>query len=121
MEIKYSIEIMNLHSEKCSELYDVKVCRYKSILGNPYVMTQESQRNEACDKYEMWFKKQSVNLGTAFQNEIDRLLILLRKHKRLRLFCWCAPYRCHAETIRDYLLREIQTDASKKGKPKKEG
>ena len=31
-------------------------CDRGTALGNPFPMRHESQRNEVCDKYELWFK-----------------------------------------------------------------
>ena len=98
------IEIKNLHNIKPNEPYDVRVSR-KSVLGNKFYMEDESQRNEVCDKYKDWFDKESMNpMNTQVQTELKRLETLYIKHGKLRLFCWCSPKRCHAETIRDYLI-----------------
>ena len=98
------IEIMNLRHEKPSELYDVRVDR-KSILGNPFFMEDESKRDEICDKYYIWFGKSLKNMrNTLFGEELVRLKSIYTMHGKLRLFCWCAPKRCHGETIRNYLF-----------------
>jgi hypothetical protein len=36
-------------------------------------------------------------------NELKRLIDIYKKHGRLRLFCWCAPKKCHAETIKELI------------------
>ena len=100
------IEIMNLRTDKPSELWDVKVDR-SSPLGNPFFMKTENRREQVCDKYETWFEEQFTKYTQEermeFNVEIGRLERLHARHGKLRLFCWCAPKRCHAETIRDYL------------------
>ena len=100
------ITIHNLRNEKPRFEYDFKVDR-SSLLGNPYYMVSESQRNKVCDEYETWFQI-GLSQGWTTSKQIDCLKILAEAYKnygKLRLFCWCAPKRCHCETIRDYLLK----------------
>jgi hypothetical protein len=101
------IEICNLRKEKPSQPYDVRVDR-QSILGNPFYMKDESSRDTVCNKYQMYFDKQIKDSKTAFskvfQVELQRLMSIYRDNGVLRLFCWCSPKRCHAETIKKYIL-----------------
>jgi len=99
-----SIEIMNLRNCKPSYPWDVKVDR-SSVLGNPFPMRNESQRTAVCEKYAAYLAVEIKKPG-AFRNEMIRLYRLYQQHGKLRLFCWCAPKRCHAETIRTVLLSE---------------
>lgn len=104
------IEICNLRKQKPKEPYDIKVDR-QSILGNPFYMKSESERDDVCNKYQMYFEKQfkdcvenNIEFSNQFINELQKLVEIYKKHQKLRLFCWCSPKRCHAETIRDYVL-----------------
>ena len=56
--------------------------------GNPFVMRGESTRDEVCDAFENYAKGKLVN-------QPEWLIPLKGKH----LACWCAPKRCHAETL----------------------
>lgn len=109
------ITIENLRRTKPKYAYDVKVDR-SSILGNPYYMKNEGKRDYVCDLYEERFNKLIDNdkhwlevtlitqeYRTKFIHELRNLYELYRIYKQLRLFCWCAPKRCHAETIKRYL------------------
>ena len=95
------IRIKNLRFEKMEKEYDVRVDR-RSILGNPYYMHSEEERDEVCEKYKAYFYKK-IEEDMNFKTEIDRLANIYRKYGQLNLFCWCAPKRCHAETIKEYL------------------
>lgn len=97
-----SIEICNLRKQKPTEIYDVKVDR-TSVLGNPFVMRSEMERDSVCDKYELHFKSKVKNKDYMFMNELCNLLKLYEGYGKLRLFCWCSPKRCHAETIKKYI------------------
>lgn len=96
------IEICNLRKQKLIEIYDVKVDR-TSVLGNPFFMQSEVQRDEVCDKYEVYFNNKVKNKDYKFMNELCNLLKLYEEYGKLRLFCWCSPKRCHAETIKKWL------------------
>jgi len=94
------IEIMNLRNTKPSLPYDFKVDR-TTPLGNKFVMHKESDRNLVCDQYDEHFSdlleserpmKYFMQIYTAY-----------KEHRTVRLFCWCAPKRCHAETIKKVL------------------
>lgn len=95
------IQIKNLRNEKPRFEYQVKVDR-TSVLGNPFYMATEAQRDEVCDKYAEYFEEKRKN-DVAFLNELRRLYKLHRQFGKLELFCWCAPKRCHAETIKKFL------------------
>lgn len=59
--------------------------------GNPYTL---GSRDEMCDNHEALFKCQ-------MQFESFRAAVLGLQGKRL--YCWCAPERCHADTIAAWL------------------
>ena len=94
------IQIKNLKAGKPENPWDVKVDR-SSVLGNPFYMKSESHRDEVCENYAEWFK---ANKSPTFYLELKRLCELYKEHGKLNLYCWCAPKRCHAETIRQHLL-----------------
>ena len=99
------IQICNLKNEKPQYEWDVKVCRKTSLLGNPFIMSNESERNAVCDKYIEWIISQ-LDPGSKDRKVIDELLHLQKLYEqygKLRLFCWCAPKRCHAETIKSLI------------------
>jgi len=100
-----SIEICNLRKQKPTQIYDVRVDR-TSVLGNPFYMKDETQRDIVCDKYEEYFYEQ-IKISQIFRDAIDVLIAIYKKYGKLRLFCWCTPYRCHAETIKKYIEENV--------------
>ena len=42
--------------------------------------------------------------AAAVRAEMERLGALVREGERLRLLCWCAPKRCHADAIADKIV-----------------
>jgi hypothetical protein len=100
-----SIEIKNWNDKNstCARPYDVRVDR-THVLGNPFFMKDESQRNYVCDQYEIWINQQIALKNKKIINALKELKNKYKTYGRLRLFCWCAPKRCHAETIRKLIL-----------------
>jgi uncharacterized protein YebE (UPF0316 family) len=58
-----------------------------SVFGNPFVIGKDGDRDEVCDKYESMVK-----------NDIH-LMKQIKELKGKHLVCFCAPKRCHGETI----------------------
>lgn len=98
------IEICNLRHVKPEYEYDVRVDRSNKILGNKFVMKNESERELVCKQYEIWLYERVGLQDVDIINELQRLGAIYKKYGRLRLFCWCAPKKCHAETIKHLIL-----------------
>lgn len=98
------IIIKNLHNEKPSKPWDVKVDR-SSILGNHSPMRYESDRPKVCKKYYIQFHSRLTHKPEQkrFKAELKRMYDIYQQYGKLNLFCHCAPKQCHAETIKDYL------------------
>ena len=59
--------------------------------GNPFPMDGERNRDLVCDRFEEWIARpEQAALVQAIKAEL----------RGKDLACWCAPKRCHAETIR---------------------
>ena len=99
------ITIKNLRNEKPQNEYDIKVDR-SSVLGNPYFLKYEELRDDVCNKYKMYFYKK-IKTDETFIKELRRISAIYRKYGKLNLFCWCYPKRCHAETIKNWLEKEV--------------
>lgn len=99
-KVKKMILICNLKYDKPVYPYDVRVDRYNKVLGNPFFMVNETQRDFVCIQYEKWLKDKLINKDQDVINELKRICDIYRQHGVLRLFCWCHPKRCHAETIK---------------------
>ena len=94
------IEICNLKNTKPEHPWDFGIHR-RTPIGNPYFMENPSKRNQVCDQYDDWFHHAKHNKG--FHDYLATLVSAYKEHGKLRLFCWCAPKRCHGETIKQYI------------------
>ena len=105
------IEIMNLRglgNRWKQNKWDMKVDR-SSPVGNPYpIKGSYMHRDRVCNMYEKDFGRQMQN--PYFEAYINSLINIYKRHGKLRLFCWCAPKRCHAETIKRFIENVVGTD-----------
>lgn len=101
------VQIKNLRRDSMQFEYDVRVDRMNKVLGNRFVMRSELERDKVCDEYEAWFNEQIAKQNELVLNELRRLYKIYKKYGKLNLFCWCAPKRCHAETIKNFLEKYI--------------
>ena len=104
------IEIMNLRDLKGDarwywkkEKWDMKADR-SSPVGNPYEIGRDGNRDAVCDKYEQEFER--LRGIPFFEAYLQSLLRIYKRHGKLRLWCWCAPKRCHVRTIKNWLELE---------------
>lgn len=75
------------HSNDLSRGHAVYVGR-GTDWGNPFILREEHQRDHVCDLFERYAIWRTVV-------EPDWLKPLRGKN----LCCWCAPKRCHADTL----------------------
>lgn len=115
-----NIIVKNLRTEQLTQAWQVRVDR-TSVLGNPFPMAKESERNIVCEKYRTLLldilknpEKGDVAKRTAFRKELLRLIEIAEKYGKLELFCWCAPKRCHADTLAKYINYAISKRSQKK-------
>lgn len=85
----------------------------KSPVGNPFTMKSETERNLVCEKYEQYFSEQILNVDSEFYKFVSLIERAYSKGFNINLWCWCAPLRCHAETIRKYIKRGETTKKKK--------
>ena len=99
------ITVKNLRTEKPIHPWDVKVDR-SSWFGNRFKMKNESERDKVCEQYKNWFYDELYD--STMQAELSLLKSILVQYGILNLFCWCAPKRCHADIIKDYLVENLK-------------
>jgi len=97
------IEICNLRYKHTIYPFDFRVDR-SNVLGNPFYLHTEKGRNIVCDKYKIWLN-QKLNKDQKIIAEFDKIYQTYLHYGKLRLFCWCAPLRCHSEEIAAKILQ----------------
>lgn len=76
-----------------------------SHLGNPFVMDAKHTRDMVCDDYEEWFKLHKDDAKV--KQQLGTLLARLKTTGSVKLGCYCAPQRCHGDTIKRWLEENV--------------
>lgn len=98
-----SITVVNIHHKPKGSIY----CGRGTPLGNPFVMADESMRDIVCDKYEEWFTNKVMNPDNAVFHEFLDEIVQKAKVEDVSLGCFCAPKRCHCDTIKHYVENKL--------------
>lgn len=80
------VKIYNLRDVPVPD--DAIIVDRSSVWGNPFYMHEEKSRDSVCDAFEKYARERAAN-------DMNWLAPLRGKN----LACWCAPKRCHAETL----------------------
>lgn len=81
-------------------------CGRGSALGNPFPMNNEKDRDDVCDKYEEYFNKQ-IEVGNVAMLSQLKLIEDKAMVGDVNLGCFCAPKRCHCDTIKAYIEAKL--------------
>jgi hypothetical protein len=96
------IENIRTYNPKDNPTYiHVKVDR-STIFGNPYPLSSESYRDTCVSLYRKYFD--TVLLPKSrIRETLSRLSKFHKEGRTIVLLCWCAPKKCHAEVIKEYI------------------
>lgn len=83
-----------------------------SILGNPFRMYREQERDKVCDEFSFYLDNLIVNKDPDISEELQRLVDLLMLDQPVRLGCFCAPRRCHGDKIKEVVLSMLKKQIS---------
>lgn len=92
------ITVVNKYKES-NHIY----CGRGTALGNPFPMHNESQRDGVCDEYEKYFDHQVNELQNPDMLAELRLIYSAARKGDINLGCFCAPKRCHCDTIKAFI------------------
>lgn len=79
-----------------------------SPYGNPFAMSSTRTRDQVCDDYETYFKDQVQN-NRSFKQALDSL-VNKAQTSNIELSCFCAPLRCHGDTIKRYIDKQLTNE-----------
>ena len=128
------IKVVNLRKQIYdSEWLSVR-CDRSSILGNPFHLRNEGERQAVVYAHKQWLNNIRLNprlevplsldywtnqgfmIAPKFKNpscnlvmrELERIEILLKQGKKLSLECWCYPKQCHCDNYKAYLVWRLK-------------
>ena len=82
-------------------------------LGNPFEMREnckhtQAERDRVCDLYDEYFLKEIKKEDSKLRKAVISLYRVAKEGKNILLLCHCHPKRCHAETIRRFLEKQLE-------------
>lgn len=108
---KFEVRVVNIRNST-GFIY----CGRGTALGNPFKMRNEADRDRVCDLYIDWF-------AAKIKNKDPKVLELLREIYQaglrdgiVKIGCYCAPKRCHLDTVRKWLMWQHSRRAEKENK-----
>jgi len=75
-------------------------------MGNPFVMKDQTdaERDRVCDAYAHWLRSPQATNHLAI---MERMILRINEGRSIALHCYCAPKRCHCDTIADYVQTNV--------------
>jgi len=74
-----------------------------SVLGNPFVIGKDGDRDEVIRKYRLWFWGKLREEEEVYR-EFLRICGIWEKQRSIALLCYCFPLACHAQVIGSALI-----------------
>jgi hypothetical protein len=139
------IEIASLRNLSQSlDTVDI-LCDRSYLLGNPFDLRHEKDRDKVCDAFDEWLEtnlryydgglnkvvpldkwiEEGMIIAATFKNpkpqavykKLEEILSYLIQGKKVRLLCWCHPKRCHTLSIKRVLESMMEKAVTRKPQP----
>lgn len=78
-----------------------------SGLGNPWPITKTDSRDAVCDRFAEYLAKKVEANDPSVCAELNRIVNCMHDFRKVELVCFCAPRRCHGESIRDTIHKAL--------------
>jgi hypothetical protein len=93
---------------------NVRVDR-QSVLGNPYILSATTSRDEVCDLYHSYLMSQAVTGNPLVCKALNEIYQYVVGGIDVQLNCHCAPLRCHAESIKTLVVNMVENATNEQG------
>lgn len=77
-----------------------------SVFGNPFIIGRDGTRDNVVNLYRVYLAQHLSRSSGSEDYIFAQLMKLAREHKAgktVRLVCYCAPKKCHAEIIKAWI------------------
>jgi hypothetical protein len=81
-----------------------------SPLGNPYRITDESDREMVIQRYGAMLKNAIIKRDPKIITALWNIEAYLQKHGKCNLVCYCCPKPCHADIIKQVLINKFKVN-----------
>ncbi|MCP4354673.1 MAG: DUF4326 domain-containing protein [Proteobacteria bacterium] len=87
--------------------------------GNPFEKREnckhtQAERDRVCDLYEEYFQQEIQKKDSELRKSVISLYRQAKQGKNILLLCHCHPKRCHADTIKTFLEKQLTKERSSK-------
>lgn len=73
----------------------------------------DAERDLVCDQYDRWLRAQILAGNPRVLAELKRLATLAERPQGVILGCYCAPKRCHGQTVKTAILSLLEKRVGK--------
>lgn len=83
-----------------------------SVLGNPYSIGKDGDREQVVSKYRVWLWQEIKKKGVVYQ-ELISIANRIKAGNNLILTCYCKPLDCHGDIIKravEWLINQEKND-----------
>lgn len=103
-----TIKVVNVNSfdERKVDGEVINIMR-PSILGNPFNMSSEDEREISVRKYYHYLREEFKKKEEVYQ-ELIKIVEKLKSGKDVYLACYCAPMLCHGDVIANAVMGIIE-------------
>lgn len=103
-----TIKVVNVNSfdERKVDGEVINIMR-PSILGNPFNMSSEDEREISVRKYYHYLREEFKKKEEVYQ-ELIKIVEKLKSGKDVYLVCYCAPMLCHGDVIANAVMGIIE-------------
>ena len=103
-----TIKVVNVNSfdERKVDGEVINIMR-PSILGNPFNMSSEDEREISVRKYYHYLREEFKKKEEVYQ-ELIKIVEKLKSGKDVYLVCYCAPMLCHGDVIVNAVMGIIE-------------
>lgn len=108
------------HAKPGMKVFDVSG-KSGSALAKTYRMKSEADRDAVCNDYAKWFANRVKAQDSDVMSELHQIVNCLESNQTVYLACECAPKKCHAETIKQFIENVISAKHVAKSLPVPQG
>lgn len=100
------IAITNVKKVEYPDIQHI-ACHRPHILGNPFVIGKDGNREDVISKYKVFLNEQIKNGNEKIIQALREIETIYCKGEGVCLDCYCAPQICHTEVIRACVLNNV--------------
>jgi len=99
------IEVVNKHH--CKHIDNATYIGRGSVLGNPFIIGKDGDREQVIAKYYQWIREQWLLDGDV-KRELLRLVDVIKRGNDLKLACFCKPKPCHGDILKYAIMQLVE-------------